>query len=191
MPTRGAHPASRSLPRRRPAALLPRPPPRPRRRPTAPVGRFNADTRCAARLRSTAAVPTARRPWTADDAPPSTHGQPAPHRRRPFCAVAALLAGRPRPAAPGRPRPQPRFDTGQRIEMGPFQRDFEDEYALKEMIQEGTQSAACFQDNQNEDDGSQYLNDTGDGDANTMEEMHVEDDIPEVTGNSITGYERL
>lgn len=75
--------------------------------------------------------------------------------------------------------------------MDPFQHDFEDEYALQEMIQEGTQSAACFQEDQNEDDGSQYLNDTGDGDANTMEEMHVEDDIPEVTENSITGYERL
>ena len=75
--------------------------------------------------------------------------------------------------------------------MDPFQRDFEDEYALQEMIQEGTQGVACFQEDQNEDDGSQYLNDTGDGDADTMEEMHVEDDIPEVTGKSITGYERL
>ena len=75
--------------------------------------------------------------------------------------------------------------------MDPFQRDFEDEYALQEMIQEGTQPAGCFQEDQNEDDGSQYLNDTGDGDADTMEEMHVEGDIPEVTGNSITGYGRL
>ena len=69
--------------------------------------------------------------------------------------------------------------------MDPFQRDFEDEYALHEMIQEiqeGTQAAGCFQENQNNDDGSQYLNDTGDGDAETMEEMHVEDDIPEVYG---------
>ena len=62
--------------------------------------------------------------------------------------------------------------------MDPFQRDFEDEYALQEMIQEGTQPAGCFQEDQNEDDGSQYLNDTGDGDANPMEEMHLEDDIP-------------
>ena len=75
--------------------------------------------------------------------------------------------------------------------MDLFQHDFEDEYALQEMIQEGTQAAGCFQEDQNEDDGSQYLNDTGDGDADTMEEIHVEDDIPEVTGNSITGYERL
>ena len=65
--------------------------------------------------------------------------------------------------------------------MDPFQRDFEEEYALQEMIQEGTQATGCFQEDQNEDDGSQYLNDTGDGDADTMEEMHVEDDIPEVT----------
>ena len=64
--------------------------------------------------------------------------------------------------------------------MDPFQCDFEDEYALEEMIQEGTQGAACFQEDQNEDDGSQYLNDTGDGDADTMEEMHVQDDIPKV-----------
>ena len=64
--------------------------------------------------------------------------------------------------------------------MDPFQGDFEDEYALQEMIHEGTQAAGCFQEDQNEDDGSQYLNDTGDGDAETMEEMHVEDDIPEV-----------
>ena len=75
--------------------------------------------------------------------------------------------------------------------MDPSQCDFEDEYALEEMIQEGTQGSACFQEDQNEDDGSQYLNDTGDGDADTMEEIHVEDDIPEVTGKSITGYERL
>ena len=75
--------------------------------------------------------------------------------------------------------------------MDPFQRDFEEEYALQEMIQEGTQATGCFQEDQNEDDGSQYLNDKGDGDADTMEEMHVEDDIPEVTRKSITGYERL
>ena len=66
--------------------------------------------------------------------------------------------------------------------MDPFQRDFEDEYSLHEMIQEGTQPAGCLQKGQNEDDGSQYLNDTGDGDAETGEEMHVEDDIPEVYG---------
>ena len=66
--------------------------------------------------------------------------------------------------------------------MDPFQRDFEDEYALHEMIQEGTQAAGSFQEDQNKDDGSQYLNDTGDGDAKTREEMDVEDDIPEVYG---------
>ena len=66
--------------------------------------------------------------------------------------------------------------------MDPFQRDFEDEYALHEMIQEGTQAACCFQEDQNKDDGSQYLNDTRDGDAENLKEMHVEDDIPEVYG---------
>ena len=68
--------------------------------------------------------------------------------------------------------------------MDPFQRDFEDEYALHEMIQEGTQAVGSFQEDQNEDDGSQYLNDTGDGDgdAETLEEMHVEDVGAEVYG---------
>ena len=66
--------------------------------------------------------------------------------------------------------------------MDPFQHDFKDEYALQEMIQEGTQVAGCFQEIQNEDDGSQYLNDTGDDDADTMEEMHVEDVGAEVYG---------
>ena len=66
--------------------------------------------------------------------------------------------------------------------MDPFQRDFEDEYALHEMIQEGTQAGGSFQEDQHEDDGSQYLNDTGDGEVETLKEMHMEDDIPEVYG---------
>ena len=66
--------------------------------------------------------------------------------------------------------------------MDPFQCEFEDEYVLHEMIQAGTEAAGSFQEEQNEDDGSQYLNDIGDGDAETREEMHVEDDIPEVYG---------
>ena len=37
-----------------------------------------------------------------------------------------------------------------------------------------------FPTNAPEDDGSQYLNDIGDGDAENMEEMHVQDDIPKV-----------
>jgi hypothetical protein len=59
--------------------------------------------------------------------------------------------------------------------MDPFQRDFEYEYALHEMIQEGTEAVGCLQEDEHEYDGSQYLNDTGDGDAETLEEMHVED----------------
>ena len=66
--------------------------------------------------------------------------------------------------------------------MDPFQRDFEDEYALHEMIQEGIQAGGSFQEDQHEDDGSQYLNDTDDGEAETLKEMHMEDDIPEVYG---------
>ena len=66
--------------------------------------------------------------------------------------------------------------------MDPFQRDFEDEYALHEMIQEGTQAGGSFLEDQHEDAGSQYLNDTSDGEAGTLEEMHMEDDIPEVYG---------
>ena len=50
------------------------------------------------------------------------------------------------------------------------------------MIQAGTEAAGSFQEEQNKDDGSQYLNDTGDGDAKTREEMDVEVDIPEVHG---------
>ena len=51
------------------------------------------------------------------------------------------------------------------------------------MIEEGTQAAAgCLQEDEHEDDGSQYLNDTRDGDADNLKEMHVEDDIPEVDG---------
>ena len=68
--------------------------------------------------------------------------------------------------------------------MDPFQCDFEEEYALHEMIQEGTQAKGCLQEDEHEDDGSQYLNDTsdGDGDAETLEEMHVEDVGAEVYG---------
>ena len=50
------------------------------------------------------------------------------------------------------------------------------------MIQAGTEAAGTFQEEQNEDDGSEYVNDTGDGDAETREEMDVEVDIPEVHG---------
>ena len=66
--------------------------------------------------------------------------------------------------------------------MDPFQRDFEDKFIIQEMIQEGTQPEGCFQEDAPEDDGSQYLNDTGDGDAETLEEMHVEDVGAEVYG---------
>ena len=38
--------------------------------------------------------------------------------------------------------------------MDPFQREFEDEYVLHEMIQAGTEAAGSFQEEQNEDDGS-------------------------------------
>ena len=62
--------------------------------------------------------------------------------------------------------------------MDPFQRDFEDEYAPHEMIQEGTQAARCFQKDQNENNGNQYLNDTGDDDTKTMEEIYMKNDIP-------------
>ena len=68
--------------------------------------------------------------------------------------------------------------------MDPFQRrdDEDEEFALHEMIQAGTEAAGSFQEEENEDDGSQYLNDTGEGDDDNREEMDVQDDIPEVYG---------
>ena len=50
------------------------------------------------------------------------------------------------------------------------------------MIQKGTVAVGCLQEDEHEYDGSQYLNDTGDGDAETLEEMHVEDVWAEVYG---------
>ena len=61
-------------------------------------------------------------------------------------------------------------------EMEPFRRD-DDEAFLADLI--GT----CTHHNEEdaaEDDGSQYLNDTGDGDDNQPEETTVQDDSVEV-----------
>ena len=54
-------------------------------------------------------------------------------------------------------------------EMEPFRRD-DDEAFLADII--GTDYG--------EDEGSQYLNDTGDGDDNQIEQMIVQDDSAEV-----------
>ena len=49
--------------------------------------------------------------------------------------------------------------------MDPICRDGEDESIIYDMIQQDTQREGSFQEDAPEDDGSQYLNDTGDGDA--------------------------
>ena len=56
------------------------------------------------------------------------------------------------------------------IEMEPFRRDDDDEF-LENIIREGDDAKYY---------GSQYLNDTGDGDAAQSEEMTVQDDTAEV-----------
>ena len=56
-----------------------------------------------------------------------------------------------------------------------FRRDDEEEFIIHNMILEGTQHEGCFQEDAPEDDGNQYLNDTGDGDANHLQEMAVKD----------------
>ena len=57
-------------------------------------------------------------------------------------------------------------------EMEPFHRD-DDEAFLADIIGTGTH-------HYEEDDGSQYLNDTGDGDDNQTEQTTVQDDSAEV-----------
>ena len=62
--------------------------------------------------------------------------------------------------------------------MDHFRRDGEEEFIIHNMILEGTQHEGCFQEDAPEDDGSQYLNDFGDGDADhpevtAMQEFHI------------------
>ena len=66
--------------------------------------------------------------------------------------------------------------------MDPFNCDYEDKYIIHDMIQEGTQHEGFFQEDAPKDEGSQYLNDTGDGDAEILEEVTVEDIGAEVYG---------
>ena len=61
-------------------------------------------------------------------------------------------------------------------EMEPFRRD-DDEAFLADIIGTGSHHN---EENAAEDDGSQYLNDTGDGDDNQPEKMTVQDDSAEV-----------
>ena len=60
--------------------------------------------------------------------------------------------------------------------MEPFRRD-DDEAFLVEIIGTGTHHN---EEDAAEDDGSQYLNDTSDGDDNQTEQMTVQDDSAEV-----------
>ena len=61
-------------------------------------------------------------------------------------------------------------------EMEPFHRD-DDEAFLENIIGTG---AHQYKEDASKYDGSQYLNDTGDGDDNQPEEMTVQDDSIEV-----------
>ena len=61
-------------------------------------------------------------------------------------------------------------------EMEPFRRD-DDEAFLENIIGTG---AHQYEEDASEYDGSQYLNDTGDGDDNQPEETTVQDDSIEV-----------
>ena len=58
------------------------------------------------------------------------------------------------------------------IEMEPFRREDDDDF-LHDIICEGGENA--------EYDGSQYLNDTGEGDADQSEQMDAQDDKAEVS----------
>ena len=60
--------------------------------------------------------------------------------------------------------------------MEPFRRD-DDEAFLADIIGTGTHH---YEEDAAEDDGSQYLNDTGDGDDNQTEQTTVQDDSAEV-----------
>ena len=61
-------------------------------------------------------------------------------------------------------------------EMEPFRHD-DDEAFLADIIGTGTHH---YEEAAAEDNGSQYLNDTGDGDDNQTEQMTVQDDSAEV-----------
>ena len=61
-------------------------------------------------------------------------------------------------------------------EMEPFRCD-DDEAFLADIIGTGTHH---YKEDATEDDGSQYLNNTGDGDDNQTEQMTVQDDSAEV-----------
>ena len=57
--------------------------------------------------------------------------------------------------------------------MDPICRDGEDESIIYDMIQQDTQREGSFQEDAPEDDGSQYLNDTGDGNVDHSEEIAI------------------
>ena len=67
------------------------------------------------------------------------------------------------------------------IEMDPIHRDDDEEF-LHSIIHEGTQHEGSLEEETPEFDGSEYLNDTGDGDTDQPEEMAVEDVRAEVYG---------
>ena len=63
--------------------------------------------------------------------------------------------------------------------MEPFRRDDDDAF-LEDINGLGTHNQEAYEEDAAEYDGSQYLNDTGDGDDNQLEETTVQDDSAEV-----------
>ena len=76
------------------------------------------------------------------------------------------------------------------IEMEPFRRD-DDEDFLHNIICEGTQHQGPFEGDTAEYDGSEYLNDSCDGDADLPDKMVVEDVRVEVYGIRAYIYKQL
>ena len=74
--------------------------------------------------------------------------------------------------------------------MEPFRRD-DDEDFLHNIICEGTQHQGPFEGDTAEYDGSEYLNDSCDGDADWLDEMVVEDVRTEVYGIRAYIYKQL
>jgi len=76
------------------------------------------------------------------------------------------------------------------IEMEPFRRDDDVDF-LHNIIYEGTQHQGPFEGDTAEYDGSEYLNDSCDGDADWPDEMVVEDVRAEVYGIRAYIYKQL
>ena len=75
-------------------------------------------------------------------------------------------------------------------EMEPFRRD-DDDHFLEDIIGSGTHHQEAYKEDAAEYDGSEYLNDTGDGDDGQLEEMAMQDVSAEVYGIHAYIYKHL